>query len=44
MGKGYNWETGECIEIEKGNLVRPGHDIEVYDNETGEYLELEMED
>ncbi len=28
--EGYDYETGDYIEIEKGNLVRSGEDIEIY--------------
>lgn len=41
---GYDYETGNYIEIEKGNLVREGRDIEIYDYETGEYKDVEVED
>lgn len=34
---GYDYETGDYVEIEKGNLVRPGETIEFYDHNTGEY-------
>jgi hypothetical protein len=34
---GYDNERGTSIEIEKGNLVRPGQEIEFYDHEKGEY-------
>ena len=39
---GYNWESGENIEIEKGNLVRSGLDIEVYNWNSGEYNNEEV--
>lgn len=41
---GTNVETGDCVEIEKGNLVRSGQEIEVYDCATGSYRYLEIED
>lgn len=34
---GYDYETGNYIEIDKGNLVRSGEEIEYYDYESGEY-------
>ena len=40
---GYDVDNGHSIEIEKGNLVRRGKDIEVYDYDTGEYKEYEVE-
>ena len=40
---GYEWETGKSIEIEKGNLVRSGKEIEVYDWDSGEYKNYEVE-
>jgi hypothetical protein len=44
----YSWdgvesETGDTIEIESGNLVREGEDIEVYDYSTGGYRDVEVE-
>lgn len=44
----YSWdgvesETGDTIEIESGNLVREGENIEVYDYSTGEYKDVEVE-
>lgn len=41
---GYDYETGSYIEIEKGNLVREGEDIEIYDYGTGEYKNVEVQD
>jgi len=40
---GYDYDKGSYVEIEKGNLVRPGKDIEIYDYETGEYKEVEVQ-
>ncbi|MFT0547837.1 DUF5334 family protein [Allopusillimonas ginsengisoli] len=34
---GYDYESGSFVEIEKGNLVRTGRDIEYYDYKNGEY-------
>ena len=41
--EGYDYETGNYVEIEKGNLVRPGQDIEIYDYESGEYHDAEVQ-
>lgn len=48
-GPAYGWdgtdtETGASIEFGKGNLVREGRDIEIYDNETGDYRDVTIED
>lgn len=48
-GPAYSWEgtdteTGGSIEIGKGNLVREGRDIEIYDSETGSYRDVTIED
>jgi len=40
---GYDWESGSYVEIEDGNLVREGEEIEIYDWETGEYKDVEVE-
>jgi hypothetical protein len=40
---GYDYEKGSHVEIEKGNLVRPGRDIEIYDYQAGEYRDVEVE-
>ncbi len=40
---GVDSETGSSVEIGKGNLVRPGQDIEVYDHDTGEYKDVTVE-
>lgn len=34
---GYDYESGNYVEIEKGNLVREGEEIEYYDYGSGEY-------
>jgi hypothetical protein len=41
---GKNVETGTDIEIEEGNLVRVGEDIEIYDYDNNEYKTVEVED
>ena len=40
---GYDVDNGHSIEIEKGNLVRSGNDIEVFDYDTGEYKDYEVQ-
>ena len=39
---GYDYDRGDYIEIEKGNLVRSGNDIEIYDYSTGTYKDVEV--
>jgi hypothetical protein len=41
---GYDYESGDYVEIEKDNLVRRGHDIEFYDYGAGEYRSGEVQD
>ena len=47
---GFSWddgvdsESGTQVEIEKGNVVRSGRDIEVYDYETGQYHDITVDD
>lgn len=40
---GYDYDSGTYVEIEKGNLVRPGSEIEIYDYGTGEYRNVEVQ-
>jgi hypothetical protein len=40
---GYDYEQGGYVEIEKGQLVRPGRDIEIYDYKSGKYKDVEVE-
>lgn len=40
---GTDTETGGSVEIESGNLVREGNDIELYDSEVGEYRDVTVE-
>ena len=40
---GYDWDSGSYIEIDKGNLVRPGRDIEIYDYDKSEYKDVKVE-
>ncbi len=41
---GYDYEKEAYVEIDKGNLVRSGNDIEIYDYSTGEYKDVEVQD
>ncbi|MCX5517789.1 DUF5334 family protein [Kaistia defluvii] len=41
---GTDADSGASVEIDSGNLVREGNEIEVYDHEAGEYRTLEMGD
>lgn len=40
---GTNSETGDCVEIGEGNLVRSGEEIEIYDCATESYRYVEIE-
>lgn len=40
---GYDYDSGNYVEIEKGNLVREGNDIEFYDYGSGKYKEGEVQ-
>ncbi len=40
---GYDYSTGNYVEIESGNLVRSGRDIEIYDYDTGDYHDVEVQ-
>lgn len=40
---GSDNETGAAVEIEQGNLVRSGNEIEVYDYDKGEYRDVTVE-
>jgi pyruvate/2-oxoglutarate/acetoin dehydrogenase E1 component len=40
---GYDYENGSYVDIEKGNLVRSGNDIEIYDYGTGSYKDVEVQ-
>lgn len=40
---GYDSGTGAQIEIDRGNLVRSGIDIEYYDSDSGEYRSAEVQ-
>lgn len=40
---GIDSSSGDAVIIEKGNLVRPGRDIEIYDGGSGEYRDVEVQ-
>lgn len=41
---GYDYENGNYVEVERGNLVRQGREIEVYDyGENGGHKNFEVE-
>ena len=40
---GYDYDKGNYIEIEQGNLVRSGRTIEIYDYDNGQYKDVEVE-
>lgn len=40
---GVDADTGNSVEIGKGNLVRSGQDIEIYDSDAGEYRDVEVQ-
>ena len=40
---GYDWETNSYVDIGKSNFVRRGKEIEVFDYNTGEYKNYEVE-
>jgi hypothetical protein len=37
---GYDYDSSSYVEVEKGNLVREGEDIEIYDYGNGEYKDV----
>ncbi|MCD1265536.1 hypothetical protein B5M44_11610 [Shinella sumterensis] len=40
---GVDSSTGGAVEIEKGNLVRRGETIEIYDSSSGSYRDVDVE-
>lgn len=40
---GYDYQSGDYIEIGPGNLVRDGLEIEFYDYQTGQYHSADVE-
>lgn len=41
---GYDYSQRIFVEIDKGNLVREGENIEIYDYDAGEYRNVEVQD
>ena len=41
--EGYDYNTGNYIEIGSGNLVRRGNEIEIYDYADGAYKDVEVQ-
>jgi hypothetical protein len=40
---GHDSDKGTYVEIDEGNLVRAGQDIEIYDSNSGEYKSVEVQ-
>ena len=40
---GYDWDKGGYVEIERGQLVRPGRTVEAYDYNRGSYRDFEVD-
>lgn len=40
---GYDYSNGTFVEIESGNLVRSGNEIEVFDYSTGQYHDVTVD-
>jgi hypothetical protein len=40
---GYDYDKSSYVEIDSGNLVRSGNDIEIYDYGSGEYKDVEVQ-
>lgn len=41
---GYDYENGDFVEIDKGNNVKYGNDVEVYNYSDGKYYDVRVED
>ncbi len=41
--EGYDYDKDNYVDIESGNKVRSGSDIEIYDYSSGEYRDVEVE-
>jgi hypothetical protein len=41
--EGYDYDSGSYVEIDRGNSVRAGRDIEIYDYKDGEYKDVEVQ-
>jgi len=40
---GFDWSKGSYVEIEKGELVREGEEVEIFDYGDGEYKDIEID-
>lgn len=40
---GYDWDNDSYVDIEKGNKVRAGREIEIYDYKDGRYKDVEVQ-
>ncbi|CUU89660.1 Uncharacterised protein [Campylobacter hyointestinalis] len=40
---GYDYDNNTYVDIDKGNLVRSGRDIEIYDYKDGNYKDVEVQ-
>jgi hypothetical protein len=40
---GFDYGSGSHVEIDSGNLVRPGNDIEIFDYSSGTYKDVEVQ-
>lgn len=40
---GFDWNQGTYVEIGKGELVRPGQAVEVFDYRQGQYRQMEVQ-
>lgn len=40
---GYDWDNGSYVDIEKGNKVLVGREIEIYDYKDGRYKDVEVQ-
>ncbi len=40
---GYDYANGTYVEIQKGNNVKAGKDIEIFDYSTGQYRDVQVE-
>lgn len=41
---GFDYDKGTYVEIDEGNLVRSGEEIEIYDYDDDEYKYVEVQD
>lgn len=41
---GYDTQSGSYVDIEQGNNIKRGKDIDVYDSKTGQYNNVEVQE